>query len=232
MVSRYGFLDLKPTEIVDSGWIHAYGVYYSRRQATEHQHSDWSRAVILAKRRAVEVIDRFGVMIAVRLERWLEDSESYVVTHVPAEPEPVQYLFSIYGRGAPDLLAESIYRHLANRDNVRLDTLIVQLRPKGKKQRQCAGMAQRKANVMGLYAVTDKSAVAGRHVILVDDVLTSGATMRECARILREAGALGVMGIALARTVRDQAGTPGMEETEQYAMTVPADALMADSLAG
>lgn len=232
MESRYGFLHLVPTEIVDSGWIHAYGVYYPRRQATEHQHSDWSRAVILAKRRAFEVIDRFGVMIAGQLQHWLRDSESYVVTHVPAEPEPVQYLFSVYGRGAPDLLAESIYRHLVRSDNVRLATLIVQLRPKDKKQRQCSGVAERTANVKGLYAVSDKSAVEGRHAILVDDVLTSGATMRECARVLREAGARSVTGLALARTVSEQDGDHGMMGDERQAKTMPADALMADSLAG
>ncbi|MEI8120458.1 MAG: phosphoribosyltransferase family protein [bacterium] len=147
-------------------------------------------------------------MIAERLERWLGNDVSYVVTHVPAEPEPVQYLFNAYGHGAPEMLAESIYRHLGRRVNVHLDTLLVQLRPKGKKQHQCAGMKERKANVTGLYAVSDKLAVEGCHVILVDDVLTSGATMRECARVLREAGARSVMGVALARTVRLRMATP------------------------
>lgn len=232
MENRFGFLHLVPREIVDSGWIHAFGVYYPRHQAVEHQHSDWSRAVILAKRRASEIIDQFGVMIAERLERWLGNDVSYVVTHVPAEPEPVQYLFDAYGRGAPDLLAESIYRHLGNRHNVHLATLIVQLRPKGKKQHQCAGMAERKANVRGLYAISDKLAVEGCHVILVDDVLTSGATMRECARILREAGALSVMGVAVARTVRIQDDDPGREEERQYENRIPATAMMADKLAG
>jgi phosphoribosylpyrophosphate synthetase len=232
MENRFGFLHLVPKEIVESGWIHAYGVYYPRHQAVEHQHSDWSRAVILAKRRASEIIDQFGVMIAERLGRWLGNDVSYVVTHVPADPEPVQYLFETYGRSAPEMLAESIYRHLGRRVNVHLDTLIVQLRPKGKKQHQCGGMKERKANVTGLYAVSDKLAVEGCHVILVDDVLTSGATMRECARILREAGARSVMGVALARTVRLQDGNPGRDEIEQYENIMPPDALVADKLAG
>jgi len=121
-------------------------------------------------------------------------------------------------------------RHLSHRGNVRLDTLIGQLRPKGKKQHQCSGMAERKANVRGLYAVTNPSAVPGRHVILVDDVLTSGATMRECARVLREAGARSVTGVALARTVRAQEGDAHLEANEQYTRTPPVDALVADSL--
>jgi hypothetical protein len=232
MRSQYGFLDLKPMEIVDSGWIHAFGVYYPRRQATEHQHSDWSRAVILAKRRAWEVIDRFGVMIADRLGKWIRDDDGYIITHVPAEPDPVLYLFDGYGRGAPDLLAESIYTHLKHRENVRLETLIVQLRPKNKKQRQCDNMAQRAANVRGVYTVPDKIAVQGCNVIVIDDVLTTGSTLTEISRVLREAGARSVMGVALARTVRAQDGDPGMEENEHYANTMPADAMMVDKLAG
>jgi len=125
-MDRYGSLILEPREIVDSGWIHAYGVYYPRRLAKEHQHSDWSRAVILAKRRAFEVIDRFAAMIAGRLGPLMSGTEPYVVTHVPAEPEPVQYLFDAFGRGAPDLLAENIHRHLSPRGNVRLATLITE----------------------------------------------------------------------------------------------------------
>ena len=228
-MDRYGSLKLEPREIVDSGWIHAYGVYYPRRFATEHQHSDWSRAVILAKRRACTVIDRFAAMIAARLMTLMLGNEPYTVTHVPAEPEPVQYLFKDYGRGATELLAESIHRHLSRRGNVRRETLITQLRPKSKKQHQCSGTAARKANVRGLYAVPDPSAVADRHVILVDDVLTSGATMGECARVLREAGALSVTGVALARTVRMQEGNPCMEEIESNTRTTPADAFMPES---
>jgi predicted amidophosphoribosyltransferase len=43
--------------------------------------------------------------------------------------------------------------------------------------------------------------VSGRYVIVVDDVITSGSTMRECQRVLFEAGARDVRGVVLARTV-------------------------------
>ncbi len=49
--------------------------------------------------------------------------------------------------------------------------------------------------------MTDSQAIAGKHIVLVDDVLTTGATIRECARVLLDAGARNVMGVVLARTV-------------------------------
>jgi ComF family protein len=47
----------------------------------------------------------------------------------------------------------------------------------------------REANVAGVFRVARPRFLAGKHVLLVDDVTTSGATARECARVLRAAGA-------------------------------------------
>jgi ComF family protein len=59
------------------------------------------------------------------------------------------------------------------------------------------GAAERRANVRGAF-VAD-TAVAGRHVVVVDDVLTTGATVAECARALRAAGAIRVGVLTVAR---------------------------------
>jgi len=58
----------------------------------------------------------------------------------------------------------------------------------------------RQTNVTGAFAVRQPERVRGRRVVLVDDVFTSGATMRQCARQLLDAGALEVAALAACRS--------------------------------
>ncbi|MBO0892428.1 MAG: hypothetical protein J2P14_16040, partial [Acidothermales bacterium] len=64
----------------------------------------------------------------------------------------------------------------------------------------------RAANLAGALAVRAgcAAAVRGRPVIVVDDVLTTGATLAECARALSAAGAFVVAGAVLAATPRSR----------------------------
>lgn len=58
----------------------------------------------------------------------------------------------------------------------------------------------RRRNVRKAFSVCRPEAIAGRHVVLVDDVLTTGATAGECARVLTRAGASAVGVLTIART--------------------------------
>lgn len=60
---------------------------------------------------------------------------------------------------------------------------------------------ERAANVRGAFALNPRQAAAvrGRNVVLVDDVLTTGATVSECCRVLKSAGALEIHVVTLAR---------------------------------
>jgi len=61
---------------------------------------------------------------------------------------------------------------------------------------------QRRLNVRGAFRVPDPSAVSGKHVLIVDDILTTGATARAAARALITAGAETVWVATLARARR------------------------------
>ena len=58
---------------------------------------------------------------------------------------------------------------------------------------------ERRDNVKGAFSVTDPALVKGKHVLLVDDLYTTGATVKECARVLRQAGARRVEVLTVAR---------------------------------
>jgi phosphoribosylpyrophosphate synthetase len=58
---------------------------------------------------------------------------------------------------------------------------------------------QRRLNVRGAFGISNSAAVAGKHVLLVDDILTTGATARAAARALLEAGAESVWVATVAR---------------------------------
>jgi ComF family protein len=57
---------------------------------------------------------------------------------------------------------------------------------------------ERRANVLGAYEAIAEN-VWGRRILLIDDILTTGATMSECARVLRENGAAEVVCLTLGR---------------------------------
>ena len=61
--------------------------------------------------------------------------------------------------------------------------------------------AQRQQNVRHAFRAARPKTLAGRRVLLVDDVVTTGATALECARVLRSAGAEGVGLWSIARVV-------------------------------
>lgn len=66
---------------------------------------------------------------------------------------------------------------------------------------------ERRLNVKGAFALPDsrRAAIEGRAVLLVDDVLTTGATVGECARVLAKAGARSVDVLTLGRVVLPRA---------------------------
>ena len=57
---------------------------------------------------------------------------------------------------------------------------------------------ERLTNIKDSFAVKNKQQIAGKHILLIDDVLTTGATLSECNRVLYEAGAASVKYLTFA----------------------------------
>ena len=68
--------------------------------------------------------------------------------------------------------------------------------------------APRRANVQGVYTAPDPASVRDRRILLIDDICTTGATLAECVRVLREAGAADVVCAAVALTPLEKAAVP------------------------
>ena len=96
---------------------------------------------------------------------------------------------------------------------------------------------QRRLNVRGAFTVPDPSAVCGKHVLIIDDIFTTGATARAAAKTLTEAGAesVWVATLARARRLRDSrrrssARFDDAEENSVLAGNVPAATLQGASI--
>jgi ComF family protein len=96
------------------------------------------------------------------------------------------------GYNQAELLARELGRRLALRVEAPLARPRRTLPQKG-------GRAQRLTSLAGAFALRRGARVAGRDFLLVDDVLTTGATVSECARVLLGAGARAVGAVTVAR---------------------------------
>lgn len=68
------------------------------------------------------------------------------------------------------------------------------------KQSHMGSAEKRRANISGAYSVPDRELIEGKRILLIDDIITSGSTLSECARTLRAAGAREVLCATVARS--------------------------------
>lgn len=94
--------------------------------------------------------------------------------------------------------AELLARRVSELQHIPAESVLEKLRNTHTQSRLTKHSARR-ANVLGAYGVKAGVDLTGKRVVLVDDVVTSGATLSECASCLRMAGAKSVVGLAFAR---------------------------------
>lgn len=121
----------------------------------------------------------YARLLAMKLQR--EHPEGFdVVTWVP-----VSRLRKL-SRGFDQVQLLAV--HVARELDIPLAPLLRKFRH-NRPQSGIRGDAQRRANVLGVYKVPDPEQVCGRRILLLDDIVTTGATAGECARVLLTAGA-------------------------------------------
>ena len=74
-------------------------------------------------------------------------------------------------------------------------------------QSSLEGAEQRRTNVVDAYEIVDPELVAGQRVLLIDDIITTGATLEEASRTLKNAGAASVVAAAVAKTTHQNKQT-------------------------
>ena len=80
---------------------------------------------------------------------------------------------------------------------------VLLMRTRARPDKRILSLEERWESVRGAFATRPGSRVDNQRVLLVDDVLTTGATLDACARVLREAGAKSIVGLTIARAVKN-----------------------------
>jgi len=157
-------------------------------------YDDNSKASILALKHA----DRLDLVPG--FARWLARAGSAVLANsdliVPVPLHGLRLWQRRYNQAA------ELARRLGRDRDIAVDPFVlVRSRATPSQGSQPSAKARRR-NVQRAFQVPDPARVAGRRILLLDDVVTTGATVDACARALKRAGAQGVSVLALARVVK------------------------------
>lgn len=153
------------------------------------------RAILLLK---FERIEPLGAWFAKRLATVVEGEDDALaadlVVPVPLHRERERER----GHNQATLLSRPLARKLGLPHKA-----VLAVRTLPRPDKQVLSFEERWESVLGAFATRRGSQVDKQRVLLVDDVMTTGATLDACARALREAGARSVAGLRVARAARN-----------------------------
>lgn len=152
-----------------------------------HYHEDGSREMIynLKFKGRKELVSVIGLDMYNVYESYLKSKDIDCICYVPCRFK------STFKRGYNHvrLLAKFVSK-ISGLPNMQALKLI-----KDKVPQHTLSRKERIENIKGAFGYTDKCDVKGKNVIVVDDIMTTGATFNECAKMLKKAGAKRVYGL-------------------------------------
>lgn len=159
------------------------------------QRSSADRFIYLLKRKELpKLVDFAASELVKRIRREEElmatDFSDAVITSVPRNIKTLR----LYGFDHAEVIAEQV----AELMDVRYEKLLK--RRFGGRPQKKMGEKKRLQNVKGRFRAISQTDINGARIILVDDVMTTGATASECVKVLKEQGASEVILLTLART--------------------------------
>lgn len=114
---------------------------------------------------------------------------------------PISFLRRVErGYDQVELLAHEVCKHLGCKS-----VKLLHKRKHNRRQSRLRTLEQRRRNVAGAYRAVNRELLEGKRVLLLEDIITTGATISEAARVLKEAGAKEVHGACIAVANRHSA---------------------------
>ena len=138
-----------------------------------------------------DVLDACTVELAFAISNSIEAPESYIFTNVPRRSDAIVE----YGIDHSELLAKELARHFGG-EYRRI------LKSKAKKAQKSLEAEDRFRNAD--FAIIDERDLSERGVIIVDDIITSGASMSKAAALIRSLGSKDIVAAALAIAYKDE----------------------------
>jgi competence protein ComFC len=158
------------------------------------------RAILLLKWERMEPLGEWlAESLAEMVRREAEPLASDVVVRVPLHRDRERQR----GYNQASLISKPLARKLGLPHKA---VLLMRTRPRPDKQ--VLSLEERWESVRGAFATRAGSQVDNKRVLLVDDVMTTGATLDACARALLESGAKSVLGLTVARAARNPLPAP------------------------